>query len=375
MASPAAVGAPSPVPNSPGCSASLGEDYNQALAIASIFIIFVVSFVGFMIPVALSSRPHPYFRFAVVASSCAGTGVLFSVGFIHILGDAVDYLTSPCLPASFVGAFPDWATLFCTLTVTCMLLVDYLAQGFLEKQVARGSPVTQGHGEDETANAVTPTSSAEDGVGPQAAAAGFGRGGSAAFAPGARWPKNGGTAGTAAAPEETFCHDGPPISKLPLPVRRGSIIFTELSVCSHSIPVGLALGVQGGSEFVTLLIAVIFHQLLEGMGVGAAALQGEYSMRALLSLAILFAVTAPLGIAVGVGLHSKLNTESPVYALTLGAINSIAAGMLIYIAFTHMNVLATKGRWLRSRSSLAQAICLGALVAGAALMMVIGRFV
>ena len=361
MASPAAAASPSPGPTTPDCSASLVEDQNQALAIASIFVIFIVSFVGYVVPIALSKRPHPHFRVATVALSCAGTGVLLSVGFIHILGDAVDFLTTPCLSPGFRDAFPDWATLFCTLTVTCMLVVDYLATGFLERKCARDSYVAQGHDKDEAANAVKPTvpgCSGEGGGCPELQLA--------------RLPKNvdDGNCGN----DEIICHDVPEISTLPVPVRRGAILFTELSVCSHSIPVGLALGVQGGSEFVTLFIAIIFHQLLEGMGVGAMALQGEYSMGALLSLAALFALTAPLGIAVGVGLHSRLNTQGPVYALTLGAINSIAAGMLIYIGLTHMNALATKGRWLRSRSALAQAICLIALVAGAVVLMVIGKF-
>lgn len=60
----------------------------------------------------------------------------------------------------------------------------------------------------------------------------------------------------------------------PTPAWRSSAVpcsFLEASVCTHSIPVGLSLGLQGGDNFITLFIAVVIHQVRRGAG---AARQG-----------------------------------------------------------------------------------------------------
>lgn len=85
----------------------------------------------------------------------------------------------------------------------------------------------------------------------------------------------------------------------------------------------------------------------------------------------LFALTAPVGIAIGVSLQGILNTNSPAYLMTLGIVNSIAAGMLIFIAFEHMNAFRNKGNWLRKQGLSAHLLCFGSfVVAGSALLVV-----
>ena len=96
-----------------------------------------------------------------------------------------------------------------------------------------------------------------------------------------------------------------------------------------------------------------------------------YNMKMHLVFASLFALTAPLGIAIGVGLQGVLNTNSPEYLMTLGIVNSIAAGMLIYVAFEHMNAFRNKGEWLRKQGLATHLICFGGFIfAGAALLVV-----
>ncbi|KAI8474538.1 MAG: Zinc/iron permease [Monoraphidium minutum] len=175
------------------------------------------------------------------------------------------------------------------------------------------------------------------------------------------------------------CHGGGNVGAgLPeeaaLALKRGAVIFVEGSVCTHSIPVGLALGMAGEDAFVSLLVAVIVHQMLEGLGVGAAALDAQYPTRSLLGLASCFSVTAPLGIALGVGLHSVLREDDPRYLMALGIVNAIASGMLLYVAIEHMNAIGSKGVWLRRQHWAAQATVVLCFVAGGAALMLIGKY-
>jgi len=110
---------------------------------------------------------------------------------------------------------------------------------------------------------------------------------------------------------------------------------------------------------------------LEGFGVGAAVLNAGYGMHNQVVFGFLFALTAPVGIAIGVSLQGILNTNSPAYLMTLGIVNSIAAGMLIFIAFEHMNAFRNKGNWLRKQGLSAHLLCFGSfVVAGSALLVV-----
>lgn len=159
-----------------------------------------------------------------------------------------------------------------------------------------------------------------------------------------------------------------------LELKRGAVLFVEASVCTHSIPVGLSLGMQGGNSFVSLFIAVIIHQLLEGLGVGAAAVEGQFSTSKLLVLSAGFALTAPAGIALGVGVHSVLSSHDPHLLMALGIVNAIAAGMLLFVSIQHMNALSNRGRWLRQQSVAAQLLVLASFCAGGAAMIAVGKW-
>lgn len=115
-------------------------------------------------------------------------------------------------------------------------------------------------------------------------------------------------------------------------------------------------------------------QLLEGLGVGAAAVEGQFGMPKLCLLAMGFALTAPIGIALGVGLHSALSEHDLRLLMTLGIVNAIASGMLIYVAIEHMNALSNKGRWLRQQPWWAQLLVLFCFCAGGAAMITIGKW-
>lgn len=46
-----------------------------------------------------------------------------------------------------------------------------------------------------------------------------------------------------------------------LRAKRAVVAIVEFSVCTHSVPVGLDLGLQPSNTFMGLFIAIMFHQV------------------------------------------------------------------------------------------------------------------
>ncbi|KAJ7074619.1 Zinc/iron permease [Mycena amicta] len=85
------------------------------------------------------------------------------------------------------------------------------------------------------------------------------------------------------------------------------IIVLELGIMLHSLVIGLTLALTTGSDFTSLLTAIVFHQLFEGhsLGIRIASLPHAKSKPHhrdwfSITLSLLFALTTPVGLAVGV---------------------------------------------------------------------------
>jgi len=98
-----------PVQTTVSCSSGDDDEaYNLGYAIASVFVVLIVSFVGFMTPLWISDiGSQRGVQLAIVACGAAGTSVIIAVAF-HILGDGTTLLLNPCLPESFLDAYPFW---------------------------------------------------------------------------------------------------------------------------------------------------------------------------------------------------------------------------------------------------------------------------
>lgn len=156
-----------------------------------------------------------------------------------------------------------------------------------------------------------------------------------------------------------------------------STYLLELGIALHSVLIGLTLGTTTDS-FVALFVALCFHQFFEAIALGAqiASLKTT-SLKSAIFMVIFFSLTTPLGIAIGIGIHSgTYNPKSVVALLTTGILDSLAAGVLIYVALVNL-ITAEMGAnahgfySLRARLKLLYFI---ALYLGAAAMAVIGRW-
>ncbi|KAI0711005.1 Zinc/iron permease [Earliella scabrosa] len=162
------------------------------------------------------------------------------------------------------------------------------------------------------------------------------------------------------------------------------ILVLQLGIMIHSLVIGLTLSITTGSEFTSLVIAIVFHQLFEGLSLGIRiaglpSSHSEHGFRYLPGrtlkplLAITFATTTPLGIGIGLATLGAGSRKGPHLILVQGIMSAVSAGMLIYAACVEMlagDFVMDAHLW---RSSVRrQVVALGSLVAGVCAMAAIG---
>jgi len=116
-----------------------------------------------------------------------------------------------------------------------------------------------------------------------------------------------------------------------------STYLLEFGIALHSILIGLTLGTTTES-FIPLFIALSFHQFFEAIALGAQiARLDRISLRAAIFMITFFALTTPVGIGIGIGIHSKTyNPKSIASLLVNGIFDSVSGGILIYVALVNL---------------------------------------
>lgn len=121
----------------------------------------------------------------------------------------------------------------------------------------------------------------------------------------------------------------------------------QLGIMIHSLVIGFTLALASGADFESLVTAILFHQVFEGLSLGIriAALPPPTDPQQLILswlrpvLALLFAITAPAGILSGLYVFGEgyTNTGGGVGTkIAEGVLCAISAGMLIYAACVEM---------------------------------------
>jgi zinc transporter ZupT len=156
-----------------------------------------------------------------------------------------------------------------------------------------------------------------------------------------------------------------------------STYLLEFGIATHSVLIGLTLGTTTDS-FVALFIALCFHQFFEAMALGAQIANiKNASLRSAIVMVLFFTVTTPIGIAIGIGIHAgTYNPESVVSLLVTGILDSLAAGILIYVALVNLinAEMGPNAHGFYALSTRLKLLYFGALYLGVAAMSVIGRW-
>ncbi|KAJ7666892.1 Zinc/iron permease [Mycena polygramma] len=140
-----------------------------------------------------------------------------------------------------------------------------------------------------------------------------------------------------AEPERGHGRDAPKIGRGRQVV---GIIVLELGIMLHSLVIGLTLALTTGGDFTSLLTAIVFHQLFEGLSLGIriASLPAPRTRRDWFpaTLSLLFALTTPVGLAIGMLAFAHSAQQLPSTLLVKGVMSAVSAGMLIYAATVEM---------------------------------------
>ncbi|KAH1119700.1 hypothetical protein GYH30_048185 [Glycine max] len=315
------------------------ESAAMVLKFVAVASILVAGFGGVSIPLVGKSR-----RFlrpdgdVFAAAKAFAAGVILATGFVHMLRDSWDALREPCLGThSRAWAKFPFTGFFAMVSALFTLLVDFLATEYYERReargrVERGKVVDYDEGCDE---ALLETGIVE--------VKDLGRGG-----------------------RHSHSHDGDDVESSVRHVVVSQVL--ELGIVSHSMIIGLSLGVsQSPCTMKPLIVALSFHQFFEGFALGGCISQAQFKTLSATIMSCFFALTTPLGVAIGASVASIFNPYSPVALITEGILDALSAGILVYMALVDLIAADFLSKKMRCNFRF-QIICYCLLFLGAGLM-------
>ncbi|KAM0287221.1 hypothetical protein ACHAQH_000535 [Verticillium albo-atrum] len=301
------------------CDGSPAETSNMGLRIGSVFILLAASLLGALFPILVHRSSHikaPPVLFFVL--KFIGTGVIIATAWMHLLAPAAEQLGDPCL-VDRLGEY-DWAFFIGLMTVLTMFLAELLATHFGKCYVTEA--------EGAMLDSAAVASSSSDGS-PKKAEAPY---------------SDDGNASDPAAPRGSLALHGDREADTHLanhdrahPVLAGqltAILILEFGVIFHSVFIGLVLATT--DNLVILLVVLVFHQFMEGLGLGSRlAIASWPGGRWWLPyfLAGCYGLATPVGIAAGLGAKP---TSAADQTLTNGVFDAISAGILMYTGLVEL---------------------------------------
>ncbi|XP_073060817.1 LOW QUALITY PROTEIN: zinc transporter 8-like [Primulina eburnea] len=278
------------------------EERNTSLALkyklVAIASILVASAIGVCLPVLGKAVPalSPDRNFFFIVKAFAA-GVILSTGFIHVLPDAFEDLTSPCIGERPWGDFP-FTGFIAMVSAIGSLMVDTYATSHYRRRSAGKAAAQVGN--------------EEEGMVQVHAHATHGHAH--------------GSVSSVSDSDETELLRHRVISQV-----------LELGIIVHSVIIGIALGASESPKTIRPLIAALtFHQFFEGIGLGGCIAQAKFKSRAVAIMGLFFSLTTPVGIAIGIGITNIYSETSPTALIVQGCFNSASAGILIYMALVDL---------------------------------------
>ncbi|KAF2201421.1 Zinc/iron permease [Delitschia confertaspora ATCC 74209] len=153
------------------------------------------------------------------------------------------------------------------------------------------------------------------------------------------------------------------------------ITLIEGGILFHSVFVGMTVSITVNG-FVILLVAIVFHQMFEGLGLGSRIAAVPYPKGSWKpwALVVAFGTTAPFGQALGLATRSIYDPESALGLILVGVCNAISSGLLLYAALVDLlaeDFLGEEAYKLTSRDKTKAFIY---VLLGAASMSIVGAF-
>ncbi|KAK4764722.1 hypothetical protein SAY86_025812 [Trapa natans] len=316
----------------------------------AIISIFIAGALGVLLPVVgkkvPSLRPDNNFFFLIKSFAA---GVILATGFIHILPDAFESLVSPSLSGPPWEDFP-FAGFMAMMAAIGTMMIDTFVTGYYMRSHSmknvNGDEEMQGGDEemqedDEGLHVHTHTSHG-----------------------------NAHSSGSAVAVEGS----GSGSNSTDLIRHRIVTQVLEMGIVLHSVIIGVSLGASEDPDAIKpIMVALTFHQLFEGIGLGGCISQARFEPRTVVAMVAYFAATTPLGIGVGIGISRVYREDSRVALIVGGMLQSTSAGILIYMALVDLIAADYMSPRLLGNPRLHAGASLSLLV-GAACMSVLARW-
>ncbi|KAK7047150.1 hypothetical protein VNI00_006815 [Paramarasmius palmivorus] len=298
-------------------------EYDEGLHIASVFIMLVASAVGVFFPILFRKHSsNPVFSSFFFATKHFGTGVILCTALIHLLYHAFVMFNNSCVADKL--HYEPVAPAVALAAIFLTFIIDYAMHRYIrEHQVPKNSPEmtgkTQSISESETSTE-RPISARQEIV---------------------------------------------------------NVQMLEAGIIFHSIMIGVSLGATGGSEWVALLCAIVFHQMFEGLGLGTRIAELVWPTHDALRkvfMGVAFALITPIGVAIGIGVHKSYNPNSVSALASIGILDALSAGILLYTALVEMLAHDFIHGELKDASVLRAAAAFFFILIGALGMAVIGKW-
>ncbi|CAB4445925.1 unnamed protein product [Rhizophagus irregularis] len=277
--------------------------YNLGLHIGALFIVLTTSSLGSFLPVM--SKKFPKFKVpSYIFFFCKhfGTGVIVATAFIHMLPSSFEMLSNKCLPEIWHN-YSAWPGAIAMMAATFIFFIEYIAINFTHN-IEQTLPTHKNELDSTATNSDESTSDENKNL----------------------------------HSHHSHAHAHGTLVLLTSKSQTIGIIVLELGICFHSIIIGLALSVATGSDFISLLVALVFHQMFEGLGLGSRIADLKFPKGSikpwLMSLA--YGTTTPFGIAIGLGVRETYDPNSATALIVQGVLDSISAGILLYAALVEL---------------------------------------
>lgn len=212
------------------------------LKLISILVIFVMSVVGISSPVMLARLFHgkPVYDKAILIIKCFAAGVILSTSLVHVLPDAFDALADCQVSSRHPWKDFPFSGLVTLIGVLLALLVDLTATSHVD---------SHGHGHGQGKNShYSPIGTSEELAARRKSAESGGELGGI---------------GERRAEEELVRMKQRLVSQV-----------LEIGIIFHSVIIGVTMGMsQNQCTIRPLVVALAFHQIFEGMGLGGCIAQ------------------------------------------------------------------------------------------------------
>ncbi|KAF5525417.1 Zinc-regulated transporter 2 [Colletotrichum aenigma] len=155
-----------------------------------------------------------------------------------------------------------------------------------------------------------------------------------------------------------------------------NITMLEGGILFHSVFVGMTISITIDG-FIILLVAILFHQMFEGLGLGSRIAAVPYPKGSIRPwvLVVAFGTTAPIGQAIGLATRNTYDPDSAFGLIIVGVFNAISSGLLLYAALVDLlaeDFLSEEANRILTKKDKITAFCY--VLAGAAGMSIVGIF-